>query len=46
MTYLTLSLGLIGLIYALYGRASDVRFLGGLAAFGALVFALFGWGSW
>ncbi|MGW6416320.1 hypothetical protein [Streptomyces sp. NPDC055055] len=46
MTYLVLSGGLAGLGVALYGRARDIRFLGGLAAGVVLLYALFDWGSW
>ncbi|MFH8577172.1 hypothetical protein [Streptomyces zaomyceticus] len=46
MIYLVLSNGLVGLVLALYGKSSDTRFLGGMAAVGGLLRALFDWGSW
>ncbi|GHA94285.1 hypothetical protein [Streptomyces chryseus] len=46
MIYLLLGAGLLGLLLALYGRQSDTRFLGGLAAFAGLVTALLNWGAW
>ncbi|MEW2631625.1 hypothetical protein AB0903_08190 [Streptomyces sp. NPDC048389] len=46
MIYLILAGGLAGLALALYGRASDTRFLGRLAAGAGLVIALLEWGSW
>lgn len=40
MIHVLLATGLVGLAYALYGRASDLRFLGGCAACLALLIAM------
>ncbi|MEU0275515.1 hypothetical protein [Streptomyces sp. NPDC006307] len=46
MIHVILAGGLVGLALALYAKASDIRFLGGLAAAAGLVAALLNWGAW
>ncbi|MFE3378765.1 hypothetical protein [Streptomyces anulatus] len=46
MIHILLANGLVGLLFALYARGSDLRFLGRLAALAGLVTALLNWGAW
>ncbi|MEU5834518.1 hypothetical protein ABZ820_12710 [Streptomyces diacarni] len=46
MIYAMLTAGLLGLLLALYGRHSDLRFIGSLAAVAGLVVSLLAWGAW
>ncbi|MFF3730403.1 hypothetical protein ACFYXM_08820 [Streptomyces sp. NPDC002476] len=46
MIYIFLMTGLAGCGFAFYAKASDIRFLGGLAAGVFLLVALLDWGAW
>ncbi|MBT2492358.1 hypothetical protein J7E96_28380 [Streptomyces sp. ISL-96] len=46
MIHVVLAGGLVGLALALYAKASDIRFLGGLTALAGLAFALLNWEAW
>ncbi|MFJ7592500.1 hypothetical protein ACIQZO_35045 [Streptomyces sp. NPDC097617] len=46
MIHLVLLGGLVGLLFAVYAKASDLRFIGAMTALAGLLAALTDWGSW